>query len=168
MVAGKMEAARLVARGDVAVISSMLTSTMTLCHGDPLFKFMSNQLEGRVREQHSTPQAVKFINDLCAQPQALREWGFSEEQCRVVARQRGIFTGFAGMIQHCLPDPVRARELLPLPAQIDEASFLNPMLMLLLPVSRDFSPLTLADLSYPPPTIRIRSMTSGTRRNVKM
>ena len=85
-------------------------------------------------------QAIEIINDLCAQPMVLREWGFSEEHCRVTARQLGVFTGYAGT-QQC-PSPADLRAALPQPAQIDEAPFLNSMLFLLM--SRDLPPLTLA------------------------
>ena len=127
--------ARLV--GNLAAITSTLT--MTLC--DVLFKFMSNHPERQVRERHRISlQAIEIINDLCAQPMVLREWGFSEEHCRVTARQLGVFTGYAGT-QQC-PPPADLRAALPQPAQIDEAPFLNAMLFLL--TSRDLLPLTLA------------------------
>jgi hypothetical protein len=59
-----------------------------------------------VSARHSlTLEAIEIINDLCAQPLVLKEWGFSEEHCRVTAQQLGIFTGFAGL-HHCQPDPV--------------------------------------------------------------
>ena len=103
---------------------------------------MSGESERRVRERHGTTlQAIEIINELCAQPSVLVTWGFSEEHCRVTARQLGIFTGAAGL-QHCAPDPTSLRDQLPLPAQIDEAPFLNPMLFLLL--STTFPPLALA------------------------
>ena len=93
-----------------------------------IFKFTSNHPERQVREQHRISlQAIEIINDFCAQPLVLREWGFSEEHCRVTARQLGIFTGFAGK-QQCPPDSADLRAALPQPAQIDEAPFLNSML----------------------------------------
>jgi hypothetical protein len=113
---------------------------MTLC--DIIFKLGSNHSERQVRARHSlTLEAIEIINDICAQPLVLQEWGFSEEHCRVTARQLGIFTGFAGL-HHCQPDPASLREALPKPEQIDEAPFLNPMMFLLL--SRDLPPLALA------------------------
>ena len=128
--------ARLV--GDLAAITSTLT--MTLC--DIVFKFCANHDERQVRTRHRpTLEAIEIINDLCAQPLVLREWGFSEEHCRVTARQLGIFTGFAGL-RHCNPDPISSRAALVQPEQIDEAPFLNPMMFLLL--SREFPPLALA------------------------
>ena len=124
--------------GDLAAITSTLT--MTLC--DVLYRFMSNQPEQHVRERHRTSfQAVEVINDLCAQPLVLREWGFSEEHCRVTATQLGVFTGYDGL-QHCPPDPISLRDGIPQPAQIDEAPFLNPMLFLLM--NRNLPPLALA------------------------
>jgi hypothetical protein len=135
-----MQQVRCIARlvGDLAAITLMLAMTLF----DILFKFLSNHLERHVRERHRTTlQAIEIINELCAQPLVLREWGFSEEHCRVTARQLGIFTGFA-RLQQCPPDPANLRDALPLPAQIDEELFLNPMLFLLL--SRDFPPLALA------------------------
>jgi hypothetical protein len=103
---------------------------------------MSGELERCVRERHCTTlQAIEIINELCAQPAVLVTWDFSEEHCRVTARQLGIFTGIAGL-QHCAPDPTSLRDQLSLPAQIDEAPFLNPMLFLLL--SPSFPPLALA------------------------
>ena len=95
-----------------------------------------------MRERHCTTlQAIEIINELCAQPTVLDKWSFSEEHCRVTARQLGVFTGIAELKQ-CAPDPTSLREQLTLPAQIDEAPFLNPMLFLLL--SSSFPPLALA------------------------
>jgi hypothetical protein len=103
---------------------------------------MSGELERCVRERHGTTlQAIEIINELCAQPTVLDKWSFSEEHCRVTARQLGVFTGIAELKQ-CAPDPTSLREQLTLPAQIDEALFLNPMLFLLL--SPSFPPLALA------------------------
>ena len=90
---------------------------------------------------HLTLEAIEIINELSAQPLGLKEWGFSEEHCRVTARQLGIFTGFAGL-RHCNPDPISSRAALVQPEQIDEAPFLNPTMFLLL--SRESPVLTLA------------------------
>jgi hypothetical protein len=68
--------------GDLAAITSTLT--MSLC--DLLFRFMSGQEERYVQRHHSISfQAVDIINDLCAQPDVLQEWGFSPEHCRIAA-----------------------------------------------------------------------------------
>mmetsp|Transcript_41001 Transcript_41001/g.85559 ORF Transcript_41001/g.85559 Transcript_41001/m.85559 type:complete len:1077 (-) Transcript_41001:1365-4595(-) len=123
--------------GDMAAITSVLT--MNLC--DMMFRFYSGQSEAVVRHRHRTSlQAIEIINDLCTQPLVLREWGFSEEHCRVAAVSLGSFTGFAG-VQFCPPDPSDLRAALPQPAQIDEAPFLNSILFLLL--SKDFPALAL-------------------------
>ena len=131
---------RRVARlmGDMAAITSVLT--MNLC--DIIFRFYSGQPDWMVRQRHSTSlQAIEIINELCAQPHVLREWGFPEEHCRVATLLLGNFTGFAG-VQYCPPDPPDLRAALPQPAQIDEAPFINSVLFLML--SKDFPALTLA------------------------
>ena len=121
----------------MAAITSVLT--MNLC--DMMFRFYSGQSETVVRQRHRVSlQAIEIINDLCTQPLVLREWGFSEEHCRVATASLGSFTGFAG-VQFCPPDPPDLRAALPQPAQIDEAPFLNSVLFLLL--SKDFPALTL-------------------------
>jgi hypothetical protein len=124
--------------GDLAAITSTLT--MSLC--DLLFRFMSGQEEQYVQRHHSISlQAVEIINDLCAQPDVLQDWGFPPEHCRVTARQLGVFTGFGGL-QHCAPDRADLGQPFPQPAELDEAPFLNQMMFLLL--SRDLPPLALA------------------------
>ena len=135
-----MQQVRRIARlvGGLAAITSTLT--MNLCY--IVFKLCANHDELQVRARHHiTLEAIEIINDICAQPLVLKEWGFSEEHCRVTALQLGVFTGFADL-RHCPPDPVSLRDALPKPEQIDEAPFLNPMMFLLL--SRDFPPLALA------------------------
>ena len=124
--------------GDLAAITSTLT--MSLC--DLLFRFMSGQEEQYVQRHHRLSlQAVDIINDLCAQPEVLQEWGFPPEHCLVVSRQLGIFTGFGGL-QHCAPGSTDLGQPFPQPAELDEAPFLNQMMFLLL--SRDLPPLALA------------------------
>jgi hypothetical protein len=83
-----------------------ITSTLTMSLCDLLFRFMSGQAERYFQRHHSISlQAVDIINDLCAQPDALQELGFSPEHCRIAARQLGVFTGFGGL-QHCTPDRI--------------------------------------------------------------
>jgi hypothetical protein len=73
----------------------------------------------------------------------LQEWDFPPEHhdCRVAARQLGVFTGFGGL-QHCAPDRADLGQPFPQPAELDEAPLLNQMMFLLL--SRDLPPLALA------------------------
>ena len=124
--------------GDLAAI----TSTLTMSLRDVLFRFMSGQAERYVQRHHSISfQAVDIINDLCAQPDVLQEWGFSPEHCRIAARQLGVYTGFGGF-QHCTQDSIDLGQPFPQPAELDEAPFLNQMMFLLL--SRDLPPLALA------------------------
>ena len=103
---------------------------------------MSGQEEQYVQRHHNISlQAVEIINDLCAQPDVLQDWGFPPEHCHVTARQLGVFTGFGGL-QHCAPDRADLGQPFPQPAELDEAPFLNQMMFLL--HSRDLPPLALA------------------------
>ena len=91
-----------------------LTLTITLC--DISFKFMSSHNERQVRERHRTTlEAIDTIHDNCAQPLVLNEWGFSEENYRVIARQLGVFTGYSGL-QQCPLGPPHLRDEIQRPA----------------------------------------------------